>query len=297
MYPLAGDLAATGAPIRVPVAVTCRVLKFSTQAFYKWLKAPVSQREWDDAHIINAAMAVHRKDPAFGYRFIADELHQQGFTATTTKIGTLCSQQKIFSEIATRVSNKPKRSKPPAHDDLVRRRFNATRPNMVWLTDITEHPTNEGKLYACLIKDLFSNRIVGYSIGPRMTKDLAVSCLNNAAAQRNTPNTIIHSDRGSQFQSQDFKKLIVELGARGSMGQVHTCADNAAMESFNALLQNNVLDSQKVWKTRAELRGAIVEWIEGTYHRRRRQSALGKLTPIEFETIFKASPEVEMLST
>ncbi|MCV7205775.1 IS3 family transposase [Mycolicibacterium peregrinum] len=281
MYPLVLDLAADG----VPVTVTCRVLGFSTQAFYKWRKAPLSQRDWDDAHLINAARDIHADDPAFGYRFIADELPGRGITAGENRVARLCSQERIWSIFAKK-RGLNRRSGPPVHDDLVDRLFSAAGPNQVWLTDITEHPTDEGKLYLCAIKDVYSNRIVGYSIDSRMKSSLAVAALDHAVALRSPAATIVHSDRGSQFRSRKFVQALLHNGLHGSMGRVGACGDNAAMESFFALLQRNVLD-RKRWSTRAELRLAIVTWIERTYHRRRRQRSLGKLTPIEFELLHR----------
>lgn len=117
-----------------------------------------------------------------------------------------------------------------------------------------------------------------------MKASLAVSALHNAIAIRSPVSTIVHSDRGSQFRSRKFVHALSHNGLRGSMGRVGACGDNAAMESFFALLQRNVLDRQR-WSTRAQLRLAIVTWIEKTYHRKRRQRRLGRLTPIEFETI------------
>jgi transposase InsO family protein len=177
---------------------------------------------------------------------------------------------------------------PPVHDDLVLRDFTADRPNELWLTDITEHPTAEGKLYLCAIKDACSKRIVGYSIGSRMTSELAVNALHNALALRGPVGGIVHSDRGSQFRSHAYLRALRDAQLRGSMGRVGACADNAAMESFFSLLQKNVLDRQR-WATREQLRLAIVVWIERTYHRRRRQDALGRMTPIEFETLTQAA--------
>ncbi len=172
----------------------------------------------------------------------------------------------------------------PVHDDRVRRRFTTQRPNELWLSDITEHPTGEGKLYLCAIKDCGSNKIVGYSLAARMTSELAVTALRNAIALRSPDGTIVHSDRGSQFRSRKYVLALTEAGLVGSMGRVAACADNAAMESFFSLLQKNVLN-RKRWDTREELRLAIVTWIERTYHRRRRQEGLGSLTPVEFEMI------------
>lgn len=279
IYPLVGDLAVDG----IPVTVTCRVLGFSPQAYYKWRTNPVSQRDWDDAHLINAALDIHHDDPAFGYRFIADELPAHGITAGANRVARLCSQQRIFSVFAKR-KGLARRAGPPVHDDLLRRKFTAAAPDRVWLTDITEHRTGEGKLYLCAIKDACSGRIVGYSIDHRMKASLAVAALRNAIRLRNPAGTIVHSDRGSQFRSRKFVKVLHRNGLVGSMGRVGACGDNAAMESFFALLQNNVLDRQR-WATRDELRLAIITWIERTYHRRRRQQRLGRLTPVEFETI------------
>lgn len=188
------------------------------------------------------------------------------------------------------VFGKPKRhqdSKPgaPAHDDLVRREFTAAAANRLWLIDITEHPTGEGKLYLCAIKDVSSNRIVGYSMSDRMTARLAVTALDSAVARRgDVAGCILHSDRGSQFRSRKLQQALTRHGMVGSMGQVGSAGDNAAMESFLALLQKNVLDRRR-WATRDDLRIAIITWIERTCHRRRRQAALGRLTPIEYETI------------
>ncbi|TCC28874.1 IS3 family transposase [Kribbella capetownensis] len=280
MYPLVLDLAADN----IPVAVTCRVLGFSKQAFYQWHRNPVTQRDWDDAHLINAALDIHGDDPGFGYRFIADELAVGGIAAGENRVARLCSQERIWS-IHAKKRGLNRKAGPPVHDDLVKRAFTAPAPNLVWLTDITEHATAEGKLYLCAIKDVYSNRIVGYSIGSRMKASLAVAALRNAIALRSpSAGLIVHSDRGSQFRSKKFVRVLKAQQLRGSMGRVGACGDNAAMESFFALLQKNVLDRQR-WTSRHDLRLAIVSWIETTYHRRRRQRGLGKLTPIEFEMI------------
>ena len=285
MFPLVHELAADR---RIPVAVTCRVLGFSKQAFFAWRADPVSQRDWDNAHLINAALAIHGDEPAFGYRFIADEIEAEaGISASERRVWRLCSQQKIWSTFSKK-RGLNRKAGPPVHDDLVQRDFTARRANELWLTDITEHWTDEGKLYLCAIKDLWSNRIVGYSIDSRMTADLAVTALRNAVALRDVDATTLHSDRGSQFRSRKFVELLRHEGITGSMGRVGACGDNAAMESFFALLQKNFLDKKR-WTTRQELRLEIVTWIERTYHRRRRQRGLGRLTPIEFEMIEPAA--------
>ena len=282
MYPLVGDLAGEG----IPITVSCRVLGFSTTAYHAWRRSPISQRDWDDAHLINAAMDVHADDPEFGYRLIADELiHAMGFTVSENRVQRLCSLQGISSTIIKR-RGPGKKAGPAVHDDHVMRDFTAEAVNVKWLVDITEHGTLEGKIYLCAIKDCASRRIVGYAINSRMTSELAVGALRMAIMLRGRPaGTIVHSDRGGQFRSKKFAMTLRNNGLIGSMGRVASAGDNAAMESFFALLQKNVLN-RKQWATREELRLAIVTWIERTYHRRRRQRGLGKLTPIEFETIY-----------
>lgn len=247
----------------------------------------MSQRDWDDAHALNAAIEAHQNDPTFGYRFLRDELEHAGIVASRNRVHRLCKAHRIWS-VHSKRQGLTRRAGPPVHDDIVERDFTADGPNLKWLTDITEHRTSEGKVYLCAIKDLWSNRIVGYSISDRMTSGLAVSALRNAIALRSPVGTVIHSDRGSQFRSNVYVRLIRNNGLKGSMGRVGACGDNAAMESFFALVQKNVLDRRK-WSTREELRIAIVTWIETKYHRRRRQDALGRLTPIEYEQVAKAA--------
>jgi len=287
MFPLVLDLAAGSHVGPIPVAVTCRVLGFSKQAFYQWKADPVSQRDWDDAHLINAAVDIHHDDPEFGYRFIADELAGHGIRASRNRVNRLCAQQRLFSSHAKR-RGRARQPGPPVHDDLVTRQFTAPAPDRLWLTDITEHPTGEGKLYLCAVKDACSNRIVGYSMAERMTAQLAVDALHNAVMLRRPAGTVVHSDRGSQFRAHVFIQALRGAGLHGSMGRIGACADNAAMESFFSLLQKNVLNRRR-WATRHELRLAVVTWIEQTYHRRRRQDALGRLTPIEYETLIRAA--------
>ncbi|MFN2638227.1 MAG: IS3 family transposase [Gemmatimonadaceae bacterium] len=284
MYPLVRELAEDG----IPVTVTCRVLHFSTQAYYKWRANPVSDREWSDAHLVDAARDIHADDPTFGYRFITDELEaEHGIKASENRVHRLCSSHGIFSVLSRRKGRRP-RPGAPVHDDLVRREFGANASNELWFTDISEHPTAEGKLYLCAVKDAFSGRIVGYSMDARMKASLAVAAVRSAIELRRPSATVVHSDRGSQFRSKKFVRLLRNNALVGSMGRTGTCADNAAMESFFALLQNNVLNRQR-WQTRQELRLAIVTWIERTYHRRRRQRALGKLTPVEFEAVHEVA--------
>ncbi|WP_189529118.1 IS3 family transposase, partial [Streptomyces sindenensis] len=286
MYPLVRELAAAAAPRRVPVAVTCRVLKLARQPYYRWLDRPVTDAELSEAYRANALFDAHRDDPEFGHRFLLDEARAAGEAMAERTAWRICRDNGWWSAFGKRRGRgKNAKSGPPVHDDLVRRDFTADGPNRLWLTDITEHPTGEGKLYLCAVKDVYSGRIVGYSIDARMESRLAVAALESAVARRGqVAGCVVHSDRGSQFRSRKVAAVLTRHGLVGSMGRVGAAGDNAAMESFFALLQKNVLD-RRTWATRQELRIAIVTWIERTYHRRRRQRRLARLTPVEYETI------------
>ena len=159
IFPLVHELAAD----RIPVAVTCRVLHFSKQAFFKWRANTVSQRDWDNAHLTNAAVDLHRDDPAFGYRLISDEIESEsGLKASERRVWRLCSEQRLWS-VFSKKRGLNRKAGPPVHDDLVLRDFTADTLNQLWLLDITEHWTDEGKLYLCAIKD---GRFQGASATP-----------------------------------------------------------------------------------------------------------------------------------
>lgn len=283
MFPLVRELAVDG----VPVTVTCRVLNLCRAQYYRWLDQPFTERQLDEAWLANAIFDAHRDDPEFGYRFLADEVRLADHQVSDRVVWRICRDHQWWSRFG-----KPKRhkgSKPgtPSHDDLVRRNFTAEAPNELWVADLTEHWTDEGKLYVAAIKDLYSNRIVGWAIDSRMKARLVVAAIEMAVARRgvDVAGCILHSDRGSHFRARKVHRALARHGLVGSMGQVGSAGDNAAMESFFALLQNNVLDRRHRWTTRDELRIEIVTWIERTYHQRRRQPALGRLTPIEYEMI------------
>ncbi|HET6295250.1 MAG TPA: IS3 family transposase [Kribbella sp.] len=280
LYPLVNELAADG----IPVAVTCRVLKLARQPYYRWRAKPITDAELVEAYRANALFDAHQEDPEFGYRYLVEEALDAGEAMAERTAWRICTENKWWSVFGKK-RGKSGKTGPPVHDDLVERDFTADEPNQLWLSDITEHRTSEGKLYLCAIKDVFSNRIVGYSIDSRMKSRLATTALSSAVARRGeVAGCILHTDRGSQFRSRKFVHTLGRYDMVGSMGRVGAAGDNAAMESFFSLLQKNVLDRRR-WATREELRIAIVTWIERTYHRRRRQAALGRLTPIEYEAI------------
>ena len=289
-HPLVRDLAADG----IPVSVTCRVLKIARQPYYRWLAHPVTDAELEQAYRANVLFDAHRDDPEFGYRYLLDEARDAGVPMAERTAWRICSDNGWWSAFGKKRGKNGKKPGPPVHDDLcaviddkgrVLHEFKADAANELWIGDITEHWTAEGRLYVCAFKDVWSNRIVGYSIDSRMKSRLAVTALNNAVARRgDVAGCVVHTDRGSQFRSRKFVRALARHRMVGSMGRVGAAGDNAAMESFFSLLQKNVLN-RHAWATRQDLRIAIVTWTERTYHRRRRQDALGRLTPIEYEII------------
>ncbi|MFF4283627.1 DDE-type integrase/transposase/recombinase [Streptomyces kronopolitis] len=163
----------------MPVTVACRVLKLARQPYYRWLDQPVTDAVLEEAYRANALFDAHREDPEFGYRFLADEARGAGAVMADRTAWRICRDNRWWSVFGKK-RGKGRRAGPPVHDDLVRRDFTATCANRLWLADITEHATGEGKLYLCAVKDAFSNRIVGYSIDERMKSRLAVAALDNA---------------------------------------------------------------------------------------------------------------------
>lgn len=294
MYPLVRGPAADG----IPVAAACRVLTIARQPYYRWLAHPVTDAELAGAYRANTLFDAHTVDPGFGYRYLAEEARGAGESMCERTAWKTCPDNRWWSAFGKKHGKNGKRPGPPVHGDLlavtddagrVRHEFTAQAPNQLWLSDVTEHWTGEGKLYLCAVKDVCSNRIVGYSIDSRTGSALAVAAPNSAAARRrmtggDVAGCVFHTDRGSQFRSHKLVRALDRHGMVGSMGRVGAAGDNAAMEGIFALPRRNVLD-RRAWTSREELRTAIVVWIERTCHRRRRQSSLGRLTPVQYETI------------
>ena len=230
--------------------VSCRVLKLSRQPYYRWLNTPVTERDLEQAYRANTLHDAHLEDPEFGYRFLADEAKTLGEPMADRTAWKLCRDQGWWSAFGKKKARgKGRKPGPAVHDDLVQREFAAAVPNELWLSDITEHWTSEGKLYLCAVKDMWSKRIVGYSIDAHMTSALAVTALNNAVLRRgDVSGCVLHTDRGSQFRSRKIRRALTVHGMAGSMGRVGAAGDNAAMESFFSLLQKNVLN-RRTWAT------------------------------------------------
>ena len=185
------------------------------------------------------------------------------------------------------ISGRPRYRRVPnvaTAEDRVQRQFERDGRDQLWVTDITEHPTREGKVYCAVVLDAFSRRVVGWSIDSQPTASLVTNALGMAIEQRRPQDgrTVIHSDQGTQFTSWAFTQRAVDSGLLPSMGSVGDCYDNAMIESFWSRMQVELLDRQR-WKTRVELANAIFEYLEIFHNRQRRHSSLGMVSPVEYE--------------
>lgn len=180
----------------------------------------------------------------------------------------------------------------PTASDLVNRDFARSEPNRLWLTDITEHRTFEGKVYCAVVLDAYSRRVVGWSIDSSQTANLVVNALGMAIENRKAEGVVIHSDHGTQYTSWAFTQRAVDSGLVPSMGTIGDCYDNGMMESFWARMQVELLNRRR-WRTRLELANAIFEYLEIFHNRQRRHSSLGMLTPIEYERRHPTTIEIQ----
>jgi putative transposase len=271
--------------------VTCRVLKMVRQDYYRWLAAPITASELEEAYLANALFDAHRDDPEFGYRFLADEIKDAGFSACERTIWKVCSTNGWWSSFGKKKTRKKAEVHTPAHDDLVRRRFSAGALDQLWLGDITAHQTTwipgQGgeALPLCHQRRPFEP---DRGLFDRRADEGPARCRRHqqrsGSPRRRRRLHFPHRQRITNFRSRKVHRTLTRHNMVGSMGQAGSAGDNAAMESFFALLQKNALNTKR-WDTREELRIALVTWIERTYHRRRRQVSLGRLTPLEYEAI------------
>lgn len=234
----------------------------------------------------DAVAAVHAQSRGvYGYRRVVAALRMES---------NLVVNHKLVASIMTELGLRglPRRRAPRRNlaniataSDLVNRDFTATSTNQLWVTDITEHPTTEGRVFACVVLDAYSRKAVGWAIGRRADTTLVNSAIDMAARRRSfTTDTIIHADHGPQFTAWAFTMNVRSHGLRLSMGTVGDCYDNALIESFWGRMQTELLNTQK-WITVEQLSVAIADYIENFHNTARRHSALNMLTPTEFETI------------
>jgi len=267
------------------VQVAARVLEVSESGFYAWRSRPPSPRTIRHAWLTDVITEVHLASRGtYGAPRVHAELRMgRGICVGHNAVVMLMHRAGLKGLPGNR-RRRPRHEVPTA-EDLVERAFARTEPNRLWVTDITEHPTTEGKVYCAVVLDTFSRRVVGWSIDTSPSAALATNALGMAIeSRRPSPGGLIHSDHGTQFTSWAFTERAKRSGLLPSMGSIGDCFDNAVVESFWARMQVELLNRRR-WRTRVELANAIFEYLEIFHNRQRRHSALGMRTPIEYEKL------------
>jgi len=268
----------------------CRVFKVSKSGYYAWLTRKPSRHAREEGRLEVEIKAAHKRTrETCGPERLQRDLKAHGITVGTSrirrirkKLGIRCKQVKKFR--ATTDSNHTL----PVAENLLNQQFQAKAPNEVWVSDITYIPTEEGWLYLAGHKDLCTGEVVGYALGDRLTRKLISQSLFMAVRAKRPPRGLIHhSDRGSQYCSNDYRKLLDQFGMRASMSRKGNCYDNAPMESLWGTLKNELI-YHRHYKTREEAKKEISEHIEVFYNRQRRQERLGYLSPAAYERQFYA---------
>jgi len=280
------------------VTVLCQLLKVSRSGFYAWLRRPPSARASADQVLteqICTAFEDNRK--VYGSPRIHAELTDAGVHVGRKRIARLMRQAGIVGCHRRKRSFSITKQNPKAQaaPDLVDRKFVATRPNQLWVADVTYVPTVEGWLYLACVTDVFSRLIVGWSMASHRKTDLVVDAVTMAVVRRggHVPGVIHHSDRGGEYTSHQLERELRRHGALASMGSVADCFDNALAESAFATLECELFDQQPGgrFQTRREAKLAVFDFLETFYNPRRRHSALQMRSPLAFEAAHRAATE------
>ncbi len=272
-----------------PVRAMCRVLDLSPSGYYAWLDREPSARAKRDEELTERIEAVWRENRrVYGRPRIYADLKEAGERVGEKRVGRLMKRAGIWGASRRRRGPKTTRRNEDARPapDLVERNFSADGPDQLWVADITYIPTWAGFLYLAVVVDAWSRRVVGWSMATHLRTELVLDALNMATWQRRPERVIHHSDQGTQYTSIAFGLRCKEVGVRPSMGSVGDAYDNAMCESFFATLECELLDRQR-FRTQAEAKMAVFDFIEGFYNPRRRHSALGQLSPVNFERSHK----------
>ncbi len=268
-----------------PVRAMCRVLDLSPSGYYAWLDREPSARAKRDEELTERIETVWRENRrVYGRPRIYADLKEAGERVGEKRVGRLMKQAEIVGASRRRRGPKTTRRNEDARPapDLIERDFSADGPDQLWVADITYIPTWAGFLYLAVVLDVWSRRVVGWSMATHLRTELVLDALNMATWQRRPECVIHHSGQGTQYTSIAFGLRCNDVGVRPSMGSVGDAYDNAMCESFFATLECELLDRQR-FRTQAEAKMAVFDFIEGFYNPRRRHSALGQLSPINFE--------------
>jgi putative transposase len=274
-----------------PIATMCRLLGVSPSGYYAWTKRQPSRRARTDTALVAEIRAAHAASRGiYGAPRIHVDLAVKGIRVGRKRIARLMSATGLTGVSRRKFVTTTVKGSGRQAPDLVDRNFTAERPNLLWVADITYIPTWAGFLYLAVVLDACSRRIVGWSMATTLATRLVLDALNMALATRRPKGVIHHSDQGSQYTSIEFGHRCREAGVRPSMGSVGDAYDNAMCESFFATLECELLDRHR-FKTQAEARIAVFDFIEGFYNRRRRHSSIGYLSPIDYERLHAANPD------
>lgn len=267
-----------------PLAILCRVLDVSRSGDYAWRTRRPSKRAQENARLEVAIQAAHvRTRQTYGPERLQAELRDDGFPAGVGRIKRLRKKLDLRCQQVRRFTTTTESHHAlSVAENVLAQTFEATRPNEIWVTDITYVPTAEGWLYLAGIKDLFTCEVVGHAMGARMTTDLVIQALGAAVrAKRPRPGLMHHCDRGAQYCAQDYQDRLRQLGMTASMSRRGNCYDNAPMESFWGTLKSELIHHRR-YETREQARREIAEYIELFYNRQRRHSRLGNYSPAAF---------------
>lgn len=267
-----------------PVKAMCRVLGLSPSGFYSWRDRGRSPRARRDQELLERIRRIHAESfGTYGAPRIHAELAEQGVRIGRKRVARLMEQAGLQGVTRRKfvVTTKRDRGARPA-PDLVNRKFVARGPDRLWVADITYVPTWAGFLYLSIVLDVFSRRIVGWAMAAHLRTELVLQALEMAIQARSPQRVIHHSDQGTQFTSLEFGRRCAQLNVRPSMGSVGDAYDNAMAESFFATLECELIDRSR-FKTTGEAQAAAFMFVEGWYNIRRRHSALGYVSPAEFE--------------
>ena len=267
-----------------PVASLCRTLGISPSGYYAWRKRPLSPRARADVELTAHIHAVHRESRGtYGAPRIHADLAAQGIHVGCKRVARLmrCADlQGVSRRTQCRTTVRDDTARPAP--DLVDRQFTAVGPDRLWVADITYVPTGAGFLYLAVVVDAWSRRVIGWAMAAHLRTELVLAALDMAVARRRPTDVIHHSDQGCQYTSLAFGGRCREAGVRPSMGSVGDAYDNAMCESFFATLECELLDRER-FRTQADARLALFDFIEGWYNPRRRHSALDYLSPMMYE--------------
>jgi putative transposase len=272
-----------------PVAFMCVRLEVSSSGFYAWRKRPPSSRALEDDRLLQEIRAAHAESHGrYGSPRVHRELAAKGIHVNKHRVARLMRENGLRGRRRRRFRHTTDSNHAmPIAPNTLARDFTADAPNEVWVTDITYIPTREGWLYLAAILDLYSRRVVGWSMSDRITRQLTLDALMMALRARAPATGLVHhSDRGSQYASADYRAALAIAGIECSMSRKGDCWDNAVAESFFATLKTELVHDTD-WITRAEARSAIFEYLEVFYNRQRRHSSIGYVSPEEFELRYK----------